>query len=219
MIKHLSFDFWDTLYAGNPNFRIARAEYIKDMYGFSTEQVHTAVKKTKKLCDDTSEKTMCTVDSMTQAWHLLDNLGCASVQGAISLSEATNSIFLRYPPKKIFHPSELISIRNSGRTISISCNTGLISGNSIVQMLKNTGAYDLFDFTLFSDQINFFKPSPFFMEIIVDHQHSNADKAEDVLHIGDNVHTDGYLCQLTGANYLQNEKGTLDFEQIKTLLL
>jgi len=49
MINHISFDFWDTLYVGNPNFRIARAAYMRSVYGFDSAQVHTAVTKTKNF--------------------------------------------------------------------------------------------------------------------------------------------------------------------------
>lgn len=216
MIKHVSFDFWDTLYNGNPNFRVKRAEYIQKKYGHIPAVVHAAVEETKRLCDGTSEKTMCCVSELTQAWVLLDNLGCASIEGAVELSHETHRIFLENPPVKIYDPKDLIAIRNSGRTISISCNTGLINGDSIVQMMKETGSYDLFDFTLFSDRITYFKPSPFFMLRILGM--SSAASFEEILHVGDNPNTDGYMCQLTGANYLQNKKGTLDFKEIQTYL-
>ena len=216
MIKHVSFDFRDTLYNGNPNFRVKRAEYIQKKYGHIPAVVHAAVEETKRLCDGTSEKTMSCISPLTQAWILLDNLGCPSIQGAIELADFTDTVFLENPPVKIFDPKDIIALRNRGITVSISCNTGLIGCHSIIQMMKNTGSYDLFDFFLFSDHISYFKPSPFFMQRILDN--SSADSVEEILHVGDNPNTDGYMCQLTGANYLQNKKGTLDFKEIQTYL-
>jgi len=218
MIKHVSFDFWDTLYVGNPNFRINRAEYLDRKYGHSPEVVAGAVWTTKKLCDDTAEKTMCNVDTLTQAWILLDNLGCASIQGAIELAEETHKIFVDNPPVPVFTIKDLTSLKNKGVSISISCNTGLISGDSIVSMLKKTSVFDAFDYTLFSDHIGYFKPSPFFLQRVLDHSNCKADNFEEILHIGDNLNTDGYMCQLTNSNYLFVERGGLDFASINNYL-
>jgi FMN phosphatase YigB (HAD superfamily) len=218
MIKHISFDLWDTLYIGNPNFRIARAEYLNNLYGFTPEQVHSAVSATKRLCDDTAEKTMCNIDAVTQAWHLLDNLGCASIQGARDLAEKTHEIFFYNPPVPVFDKNDLISLKDKGLSISISCNTGLISGDSIVSMLQNTGVYDLFDYALFSDHIGYFKPNPFFLQKVLNHYKCKADNFSETLHIGDNKNTDGYMCQLTNSNFLLVERGGLDFSSIQNYL-
>ncbi len=218
MIKHISFDFWDTLYVGNPNFRVLRAEYLNKVYGFTPEQVHSAVTRTKHLCDGTAEKTMCTVGTLTQAWHLLDNLGCASVKGASELAEETHKIFINNPPVPVFTIKDLNSLKDKGVSISISCNTGLISGYSIVSMLEKTSVLDVFDFALFSDHIGYFKPSPFFLQRVLDHPSCKAGSFEEILHIGDNRKTDGYMCQLTNSNYLFVERGGLDFASINNCL-
>jgi len=218
MIKHISFDFWDTLYVGNPNFRVERAAYIHRKYGHISAVVHSAVSATKRLCDDTAEKTMCNIDTVTQAWHLLDNLGCASIQGAIELAEETHRIFVNNPPVPVFTTKDLNSLKDKGVSISISCNTGLISGSSIVSMLEKTSVLSAFDYTLFSDHIGYFKPSPFFLQRVLDHPSCKADNFEEILHIGDNRNTDGYMCQLTNSNYLFVERGGLDFASIHNYL-
>lgn len=218
MIKHVSFDFWDTLYKGHPNFRVARAEYIQKHYGISPEQTYVAVKRTKELCDLLPEKTMCTVDAKTQAWHLLDQLGVASLEGAKSLAEYTDKFFTENPPKPLFSIDDLLHLKQRRVSISISCNTGLISGASIVKMLGQTKVLDVFDFTVFSDHIGYFKPSPFFLDYVLKHPQCKAKNFEEILHVGDNLNTDGYMCQLTNANFLLVENKVLDFESIKNLL-
>jgi len=218
MINHISFDFWDTLYIGDPNFRIARGSYIHSVYGFSSEQVHTAVTKTKNFCDVVSEKTMANVDTLTQCWHLLDNLGCASIQGAIDLANRTHEIFLENPPIPVFTLNELRDLKLKGVSISISCNTGLISGDSIVSMLKTSEVFDIFDYVLFSDHIGYFKPNPFFLKTVLDQPKCRARSFEEILHIGDNPNTDGLLCQFTNTNFLQVEKGNINFKDIHNYL-
>jgi FMN phosphatase YigB (HAD superfamily) len=218
VIKHISFDFWDTLYKGNPGFRANRSAFIEKKYGIEPEKTHIAVKKAKEICDGLSEKTMCTVDATTQAWHLLDQLGVASIGGARELCYETERFFLDNPPIPLFEVSNLNALKDKGVSISISCNTGLISGSSIVQMLGQTKVLNVFDFTVFSDHIRYFKPNPFFLDYVVRHPQCKANNFEEVLHVGDNDNTDGYLCQLTGANYLKVENRNLDFSEINTFL-
>lgn len=218
MIKHISFDLWDTLYKGNPQFHKLREEYLHEKFRVSETEVKSAIKKTKTLCDGTSEKTMWCIDSKTQLWHLLDNLGCASIKNAQELFEFTHTTFLNNIPRPTFTKDDLIGLKQSGLSISISCNTGLISGKTVRDMLIETDIYNLFDFCLFSDEIGYFKPNPFFMDMIISIPNCKANHFEEVLHIGDNLNTDGYLCQLTGTNFYNNPKGSIDFTQIYKFL-
>lgn len=218
MIKHISFDFWDTLYKGNPNFRKSRANYLNERFGVTEDEVHLAVKKTKELCDGLSEKTMVCVGATIQAWHLLDNLGFPSIEEATALAHFTHNNFLENHPIPLFSVDDLLSLKDKGLSISIGCNTGLISGNAVTGMLYDTGVLRLFDFTLFSDRIGHFKPSPFFLQETLLNSGCEANSFQEILHVGDNPNTDGYMCQLTGTNFYNNPKGTLDFTQINNLL-
>lgn len=216
MIKHISFDFWDTLYKVNPDFRKNRANYLQKNYGYSPEVIQSAVDATKKICDGTSERTMCTIDAVTQAWHLLNHLNCATVENAIALAKFTEIDFLENPPYQLYYPDQLVQLRNRGLTLSISCNTGLISGESIRTMLQKSGASDLFDFMLFSDEIGHFKPSPFFIQKVLDT--CDAKSFEEILHVGDNPVTDGLMCEHTGTNFLLVDKKVFDFDKILNCL-
>lgn len=218
MIKHISFDFWDTLYKGNPNFRIQRAEYIRETYGIDHGHTFTAVHRTKEMCDLIPEKTMCTVDAKTQAWHLLDQLGVPSLDGAKALAEYTNNIFIENPPIPLFSVNDLLDLKKRGVSISISCNTGLIGGASIVQMLEEANILNVFDYTVFSDHIGYFKPNPFFLDHVLNHPLCKAKNFEEMLHVGDNPNTDEYMCQLTGANALLIKQRELDFSSIHLYL-
>jgi len=218
VIKHVSFDFWDTLYRVNPNFRAQRAGFIQKSHGISPEHTHSAAKRAKELCDSLSEKTMCTVDARTQAWHLLDQLGVPSITKANALYEETNRVFIENPPIPLFSNNDLLGLKSRGVSISISCNTGLISGDSIVSMLRNTGVYNVFDFVVFSDHIGYFKPNPFFLNHVLNQESCRATSFEQILHVGDNPATDGYMCQLTNSNFLLVEKRDLDFLKIHNLL-
>lgn len=218
MIKHISFDFWDTLYTGNPSFRKLRADFISKQYGCSIDEVNLAVKKTKQLCDGFSEKTMCCVDDITQNWHLLNNLGFPSIGGAKELSELTHNVFLSNPPRPLYSIVDLQSIKDMGISISITCNTGLISGYTIGTYLKSLPQNKLFDFKIFSDDVGYFKPNPMIIDAILSHRKCNAVYPNQILHVGDNLNTDGFMCQLTNTNFYNNPKGTLDFSQIFKLL-
>lgn len=213
-MKHISFDFWDTLYTGNPNFRINRASYIEKKFNRLPEIIHASVKKTKDFCDGTVERTMSNIDAKTQTWHLLESMGCATVQNVIELSEETHRIFLHNPPIPTFSMRDLVSLKERGLSICISCNTGLISGDSIVEMLLNTGMYHVFDYVIFSDHIGYAKPNPLYMEEVKNHPNCKADAFNHILHVGDNPNTDGYMCKLTGAKYIKNDRGHIDFSKI-----
>lgn len=217
-IKHISFDFWDTLYlkaSSNPNYKKEILEYFHNNFNFSPDEVNESFEKTKTLCDGHAEETMICVDSLTQSWHLLNFLGINSIYESEKLNLFIQDNLLRNPSKPLFEVEDLHKIKNAGASMSISCNTGLISGITLNKFLAQNGILNLFDFTLYSDEINYFKPSPFFAQKILNHKLCNAKQYSEILHIGDTLSTDGVLSQLTGMNFLHvNKTNNFNYNQI-----
>lgn len=218
MIKHISFDFWNTLYIGNPKFKQSRAEFLSSRYDLDVSTILSKISSVKNFCDKTSEHTLTAIDSEIQYLHLLMSIDVQPKyirQELNIITRITNRLFIEHTPIAIINWSELEKLREK-YSISISCNTGFISGQLIDRMLTITGVENYFDFTLFSDLIGHSKPSPLFAEQIL--IESKVKHFNEILHIGDNINTDGKMCDYTSINYFQNPKDSIDLSQISNIV-
>ena len=218
MIKHISFDFWNTLYIGNPKFKQSRAEFLSSRYDLDVSTILSKISSVKNFCDKTSEHTLTAIGSELQYLHLLMSIGVQSkcIRPELNIiTRIANALFIEHPPIPIIDWSELEKLKDK-YSISISCNTGFISGQLIDRMLTITGVENYFDFTLFSDLIGHSKPSPLFAEQIL--IESEVEYFNEILHIGDNVNTDGKMCNYTLINYFQNPKDSIDLFQISNIV-
>jgi hypothetical protein len=98
--------------------------------------------------------------------------------------------------------------------VSISCNTGLISGKMIEDFVSDSWLQYHFDFYYFSDQHTYSKPNPLVMQYMLDHRHCFANKSSEILHVGDNLQTDGKLCEITGMEFVYFDKARLNYNEI-----
>ena len=211
-IKHVSFDFWDTLAVGNPDYIQKRAEFFSSKYDVDVESVKGAIKKVKSWCDMLSEQTLTTIPHDTQYLLILRELQIASTELPIILVNMER-LFTEHPPKVIIPSSVLDKLDDDGKSISITCNTGLASGEWICDFLYHaTEMY--FTFKYFSDENAYFKPNPRIVDWMVGHPCSNATEPREILHIGDNLATDGKLCELTGMQFVHFDKNKMNYYDI-----
>lgn len=209
MIKHISFDFWDTLFEGNSNYRSERLKLLYEYLDSDPELIKLNISELKDYFDQLGESTMSCVDPKTQLWHLCSRLSTkVTVDIVTTIQRRLDDLFQSYPPHPLFDLTTLEDLKSKGLSLSISCNTGLISGKAVRQMLNT----DLFDFQLYSDTLGYFKPNPFFAETILHHTHCKADSFEDIVHVGDNLNTDGKMCTLTGMKFLHIRNKNINIE-------
>ena len=218
MIKHISFDLWLTLIKSHPQFKVRRAEYVKNEFnphGRPIEEILEIIQNTDKVSDRLNEITGKKVPTEWMYRRILLKLG--NDQKSLgddflkTIKLKVNDLFMKFQPlflNSSIHPM-LCSLKNEGYNLSISSNTGFIEGNVILATLQNFKIADLFKFCIFSDEIGVSKPSCDFFDKVF--EKTDLEKLE-VLHIGDNFNADykGALKYGFKALHINNQQYTID---------
>lgn len=226
--KHYSFDLWMTLIKSNPEFKNKRTELFFDMFnpkGKTFKEVGDIIRhidvSTNAYCEISGKH----VDSRRMIYDILIALEykipkLKEVTILDIIDKTIQETFLENLP--ILYSNEtrgaLEGIRNSGATISISSNTGFIHGDTLRSALIELGIYGLFNFFVFSDEIDYSKPSPIFFYrvyygVISINKHIKFGEHDSILHIGDNPYADIEGAKNFGFDTFQintNDKTILD---------
>ena len=203
MIEHYSFDLWLTLIKSNPLFKPARIEYFFKNYNFSKKkkiEIKKIFRKVDLMCNLINEKVGKNVDAMEMylmVLYLIDSKdhGIDSIEIA-KLYQNMEDLVLKNTPillNQNIRPT-LIKIRDQGATISLLSNTGFIKGTTLRKVLTKLKILDLFDFVIFSDEIDMSKPNNEIYKLLFNKvkvlKKSNSIKKEKIVHIGDNYTAD-----------------------------
>ena len=203
MYEHYSFDLWLTLIKSNPLFKPSRIEYFFENYNFSKKtkvEIKKIFRKVDLMCNLINEKVGKNVDAMEMylmVLYLLDEKdhGIDAIEMA-ELYQQMEELVLENTPillNQNIRPT-LIKIREQGATTSILSNTGFIKGTTLRKVLTKLKILDLFDFVIFSDEIDMSKPNDKIYELLYNEvkvlKKSNSIKKEKIVHIGDNYTAD-----------------------------
>jgi FMN phosphatase YigB (HAD superfamily) len=199
VVKHYSFDFWNTIAKSNAVFKSERAKFISHQIGhvFSIESINSAFGKIGRECNESiesGEQSILSRDLYLKVFKELNYSGEIDLDFIVGKVE---EIFLQNPPKiEIGFLKFLQLIENSGKTISLTSNTAFISGSVIKKYLTSIDIVEHFNFLIFSDECGYGKPS----NIIFDELYRKANvlhasmEAEEITHVGDN-----YFADIEGA--------------------
>ena len=224
MYEHYSFDLWLTLIKSNPLFKPARIEYFFENYNFSKKtkvEIKKIFRKVDLMCNLINEKVGKNVDAMEMylmVLYLLDEKD--HVIDAIEMAELyqqMEELVLENTPillNQNIRPT-LIRIREQGATTSILSNTGFIKGTTLRKVLTKLKILDLFDFVIFSDEIDMSKPNDKIYELLYNEvkvlKKSNSIKKEKIVHLGDNYTADYLGAKNFGFNAVFVDKlNTID---------
>lgn len=210
MIKLISFDFWDTLFKGDPEHSKARVSYISDKYGLDPEFVKKTIKETKKWCDAKGVETLTGILPETQLYFLGRNLGIE-----FDVSDARNMFFQllrKYPPICLLDQNVMDAIGNEDVYTCISCNTGFMGCKEVEWAIGNSIRSRFFDYIICSDRIGVFKPNPDWERYL--YTGLTRPAPSEIIHVGDNDLTDGQLCRNTGMHFVKVEPKNPDFSPI-----
>ena len=196
MIKHVSFDLWQTLIRPNPDFRIKRAKIIAERYNIKnktlTEIIQFIVEQ-DKLIDRQNETNDTKMPAIEMYEFVLRQMNVSSSRSipeeAGFLLNTSNELFLEFPPELLNPqiPDILHSLKSKGIMLSIGSNTGFVEGNILKKLLEKSGILHYFSFLVFSDEIKSSKPSARFFRQILE---KSAFPQSQILHIGDNPTAD-----------------------------
>lgn len=194
-VKHISFDFWNTLAIANPNFAAERKIILGAWAVRDSPYVDDIYKRVKKEID--AQVAVCNKYSPERSFLALQNaLGVPDDRRTLhhftELQARIWKSFYENPPTfNIDTLIELDRLKEAGYSLSIGSNTNFIPGRVIREALRAKSKFDptyldidLFDFTMFSDEEFYVKPDESFFWRIRSMAPSGV-WTQDILHIGD----------------------------------
>ncbi len=205
LIRHVSFDFWNTIAYSNPEFKVRRANFLCDFLGENFEQIDNHVKQFASrynLLVESGEY----VKSPDVLYHDLifelsgKNLDNEEVSRILNV---VNQLFIKYPPVITDEILDLLKwLKSVNCTLSITSNTAFVSGNVILNLLEELNLNNLFDFFIFSDQLGFAKPNDQIYQELIRQVFiiTGSSESNKILHIGDDYKNDILGAQKHGIN-------------------
>lgn len=193
MIKHISFDVWNTLITANKHYAYERTETISYFAGIPPKEADMMYCKVKKHLDQNAENGICSFTST--AWHLLGKNLNMKPKEIVKMQHACEQAFIANPPKLNEDLVYQLVYLSFDYELSIKSNTNFISG----RILSEAVGFDRmpwWTFMHFSDEHLLCKPDIlFFAKTLLSSKLSNLANYE-ILHIGDSKVFDGKCVDL-----------------------
>jgi len=217
MIKHISLDLWNTLLISNPNFSIERVKYFSNNF----------LRNIKK---DLISKEIEDIGIESDLINMSEGISIPSEKMYSKLLSKHNIILDEGQLKKIYSDLELIFLKNlpsvmykkdvlkkcfenllsKDYSLNISSNTAYIKGKTLINVLEKFELKQYFKFFIFSDEINYSKPSINFFEKLLKNCEKQKINKENIIHIGDSIEAD-----IKGANQCEIKSHYVDKKQRK----
>jgi putative hydrolase of the HAD superfamily len=162
VVKHYSFDFWNTIAKSNTVFKSKRAEFINNLLGhdFTIDGINFVFEKIGKEYNEAIESGVQSILPRDLYLKIFKELNYTREVDLDFIVDEVEDIFLQNPPKiEIGFLNFLQLIKDSGKTISLTSNTAFISGAIIKKYLTSIDIVKNFDFLIFSDECGYGKPS------------------------------------------------------------
>jgi HAD superfamily hydrolase (TIGR01549 family) len=224
-IKWVSFDLWGTLMVSHPEHSAARnkviemflyREGLKEDLGWSPG---SSIKSSKALLDTMMEVTGHQISPELCIMHMMIALGVQpdriTMRHIKDLETDLYTVFERYPPKYLPHVHEILQeIDEMGVGMSILSNTSRIRGSALKIHLAKTGLSTYFGFMIFSDEFGLAKPHSHILYKVQElcynpSKSGDVVELDEILHVGDNVRTDGAARKVGMQVLLLNTPGDL----------
>ena len=205
-IKHISFDLWMTLIKSHPQYKGARVtaiyQFIKNKFGVNIDgkTITEVVTDVEKGCDFSNEITGGQISQFTCYLAIMEKLHLDTDGMHMSdfkeLNDSLFSLLQLYPPSIIggdYTLDCLKQLRDSGITMNIASNTSFITGKEMDLAFMDAYFGDIFKFKVYSDELGFSKLSLHFYDAVLNQVEDSVGmlSKSEILHIGDNKHTDG----------------------------
>lgn len=200
-VRHVSFDLWLTLIKSNPVFKQKRDELLKAYFEIPhpVEVISAKIRMWDLRFNAINEASGKNIDAHEMVLLILTDLDCdvrkitpAALENYYQVME---ELFFRFHP--VLYEEKLISylqqLSDKGITLSLLSNTGFIKGETLKKLLAILEIAPLLKFQIYSDEVNFSKPSKEMYQLVFDNIKSfNTIESSSILHIGDNPNADFY---------------------------
>jgi putative hydrolase of the HAD superfamily len=195
VIRHISIDFWSTLYRPNPRFSDRRIDWLLEHFSdliLDRETLSGVIKEVGRHNDTLTDSTGISRNQLELYGEVFSRLGISINEIQLdSVCSELNMIFIENRPELILteYAALLSRLSESGITLSISSNTAFVSGCFLQKSIQLDGLQDHFEFMVFSDLVGFSKPAFEFYKVVFDRvnrAHTIPLERKNVLHVGDN---------------------------------
>lgn len=206
MIKHVSFDVWNTLISANPEFAKARTQLLADFTDVDFSLAKHEYTKLKQKADNLSERNGLALPTPTLVRILLGSLlpGEPSQDLIRRYIMSMNDLFIEHHPIMPQSVIDLIDeLVSAGVTVSIGSNSNFISGK-VMHPWINQAVGEKFSFGVYSDLVRVGKPSAAFFGHIIDEVRARRIEVRntEILHVGDSDRCDRWGASEIGMNAL-----------------
>lgn len=208
-IRHISFDFWNTLAISNPEFKRKRTLYFK---GFSASLSDLEIQNAfREVADQQNAGFIVNGLHGFSAIELYSKVcSLLNIKG-LDLDKVVSDmgdLFSQNPPlfTKYLNTTWMNELHSKGGiTFSITSNTAFVEGKYVREVIYGCGQIPPFSFMLFSDEILSGKPSGIIFsklyECVLKLQHQvGKDK---ILHVGDDDFFDCHAADTFGFKYFK----------------
>jgi putative hydrolase of the HAD superfamily len=222
MIKHISLDLWNTLLISNPNFSVERVKYFSKNYlsNLNNDMIFKEIEKIGIETDliNMSEGISIPSEKMyskllfKQQNTILDESELKIIYSDLELIFLKNLPFTMYNIDALKECFE--NLLSKDYSLNISSNTAYIKGKTLINVLEKLELKQYFSFFIFSDEINFSKPSKKFFEKVLKNCEKLKINKENIIHIGDSIEADisgAHQCEIKSHYVDKNERKLVNF--------
>jgi putative hydrolase of the HAD superfamily len=214
MIKHISFDAWNTLLIPNKKYAELRTELLADTLHRTPAASKAIYQETKHLLDSLAEQHGLGANVHHAFNVLISKFGAEDHTITHSLISKVSELFLANPPTILEESIDAINeVRAEGVTIGITSNTNFISGYDLAEVFERNFEFEV---GVFSDLVGSSKPSKLIFDIHLKElakRNAGVDRSE-ILHIGDN-----HICDFIGAKNFGFEAAFItNVDQVASIL-
>lgn len=215
MIKHISFDVWNTLVTANPLYAQERTKIIAGVANIKLHEADAAYTHVKIFLDNEAEDGRC--GSVHRAWNTLGHRLGLNNHEREQVRLACEEAFKHFPPHMDIELIDQLIPLCSDYELSIKSNTNFISG----KVLSEAVGFDTmpwWSFTHFSDEMRLCKPDVRFFDETLRSSGIPLLTFKEIMHVGDNPVCDGSvvdygmkLCLVNNPQHLLTKLKEGDF--------
>jgi len=221
-ITHITFDFWQTLFRSNPDYKVsvitAIKKYVEQFASINYEEewLINRYEEIKKVSNEMEALTGVAVSATHRHmmfFRLIEVPISLVTEDYMSMLE---EIFLKFPPISIVdNMIELLDEMNRSYHIGIISNTGMIPGNVLRQLFNDVEGTDI-NF-IFSDEVHYAKPNRAIFNRALTQFSSIPKSRANWLHVGDDD-----ICDIKGARDMGGRAfkivGQLEWDNLQNIL-
>ena len=192
MIKAVTLDLWNTLIEDKRFFEY-RIETIRchlEEQGISrkVEDIQKSYRYATNLFEKEWKENYRQMSLESRIKHILDSMEASLPQDSINqIITEFYQTFLMYPPEFKEGVIETIEALKPEYKLGIISDTGITHGKVIRKYLENTGIFNHFSSTIFSDELGYSKPHQIPFQTAL----KELDvKPHEAVHVGDLLRTD-----------------------------